>query len=178
MKTSEIKVGGTYLTKVTNSVVPVRLDRENPHGGWDATNLVTNKRVRIKTAQRLRGPANRKTESKDIMLAASAPVPKATKPVKDATPAKAAKPQATREPKAGKMSALDAAAKVLGESATPMTTGEMIEAMAAKGLWTSPGGKTPAATLYSAILRELKVKGAASRFTKTERGKFALAAKS
>jgi hypothetical protein len=27
----------------------------------------------------------------------------------------------------------------------------MIEAMAAKRYWTSPGGKTPAATLYTAV---------------------------
>ena len=31
----------------------------------------------------------------------------------------------------------------------------MIDAMTTKGLWTSPGGKTPHATLYSAILREI-----------------------
>jgi len=171
MKANEINVGETYLAKVTNSVVPVRIDRENPHGGWDATNLATNKPVRIKSAQRLRGPANRKPEAKDVTLA-SAAKPKATK---EAMPAKVAKTATKREPKAGKLSALDAAAKVLAETATPMTTGEMIEAMGAKGYWTSPGGKTPAATLYSAILRELKVKGPASRFTKTERGKFAIA---
>jgi hypothetical protein len=83
----------------------------------------------------------------------------------------------TREPKAdGKLSALDAAAKVLGEAAAPMTTGEMIATMAEKGYWSSPGGKTPAATLYSAILRELSTKGDQSRFVKTERGKFALKA--
>jgi hypothetical protein len=70
-----------------------------------------------------------------------------------------------------KLSALDAAAKVLAEEGRPMTCQEMIDAMAAKGYWTSPGGKTPAATLYSALLREL-AKGAASRFVKTERGKF------
>jgi hypothetical protein len=49
----------------------------------------------------------------------------------------------------------------------------MIEAMAAKGYWTSPGGQTPAQTLYAAILRETQVKGKDARFTKTERGKFA-----
>ena len=38
-----------------------------------------------------------------------------------------------------------------------------------------PGhGKTPASTLYAAILREITLKGDASRFAKTERGKFAL----
>jgi hypothetical protein len=52
----------------------------------------------------------------------------------------------------------------------------MIAAMAQKGYWTSPGGATPAATLYSAILRELQKKGDASRFVKSEPGKFMLRA--
>jgi hypothetical protein len=81
-------------------------------------------------------------------------------------------PKRKDETKSKKTSALDAAAKVLGESGGPMTTKEMIEAMAKKGYWTSPGGKTPAATLYSAILREIKTKGKEARFKKTERGKF------
>ena len=89
--------------------------------------------------------------------------------------AKAAKKaKAPKEKANGKLSALDAAAKVLGEAKEPMNTKAMIEAMAAKGYWTSPGGKTPHATLYSAILREIEVKGADSRFKKTERGMFAL----
>ena len=74
-----------------------------------------------------------------------------------------------------KLSALEAAARVLGESGQAMNCQEMIEAMAAKGYWTSPGGKTPSATLYSAILKELKTKGTDARFRKTERGQFALA---
>jgi len=85
---------------------------------------------------------------------------------------KAKKPKAQADPK--KLSALDAAAKVLGEAGQPMNCQEMIQAMAAKGYWTSPGGKTPSATLYSGILRELKTKGKEARFQKTERGKFAL----
>jgi len=72
-----------------------------------------------------------------------------------------------------KLSALDAAAKVLQEAGQPMNCQEMIQAMAAKGYWTSPGGQTPHATLYSAILREINRKGANARFKKTERGKFA-----
>ena len=86
---------------------------------------------------------------------------------------KAAKESAPAKPK--KLSALDAAAKVLGEASEPMNCQELIEAMAKKGYWTSPGGKTPHATLYSAILRELKAKGKEARFKKTERGKFAAA---
>ena len=73
-----------------------------------------------------------------------------------------------------KMSALDAAAKVLAESKTPMTCKEMIGAMAAKGYWTSPAGRTPDRTLYSALLRQISAKGKDARFQKTERGKFAL----
>ena len=72
-----------------------------------------------------------------------------------------------------KLSALDAAAKVLGESKVPLNSKEMIEAMATKGYWKSPGGKTPHATLYAAILREIQTKGKEARFTKTDRGHFA-----
>ena len=55
-----------------------------------------------------------------------------------------------------------------------MTTKEMVAAMESKGYWKSPGGKTPHATLYSAIAREIGAKGRESRFAKSERGKFTL----
>jgi hypothetical protein len=64
---------------------------------------------------------------------------------------KSAKPA----PKPKKLSAIDAVAQVHAASKEPMNTREMIDAMTAKSLWTSPGGKTPLATLYSAILREI-----------------------
>ena len=69
--------------------------------------------------------------------------------------------------------ALDAAALVLAESPDPLNCRRMIEAMAAKGYWTSPGGKTPASTLYAAILKEIVTKDKESRFRITARGKFA-----
>ena len=107
----------------------------------------------------------------------AAPVPSGG----DAPPAEApAKPKRQRkantpaEPKVKKPSALDAAARVLGEAGTAMTCKEMIGAMAAKGYWSSPGGKTPDATLCSDILREITVKGEQSRFLKTAPGRFAL----
>ena len=71
------------------------------------------------------------------------------------------------------LSCLNAAAKVLVEKGEPMNCKEMIEEMAAKGYWTTPGGKTPHATLYSSIAREIRDKGKDSRFKKSERGKFA-----
>ncbi|MBC7853069.1 MAG: winged helix-turn-helix domain-containing protein, partial [Pirellulaceae bacterium] len=97
-------------------------------------------------------------------------------------PLKGKKGKATKGAKSGKakkasgpkkLSAINAAAQVLADSKDPMTCQELIEAMEKRGLWTSPGGKTPAATLYSAILREIQNRGADSRFKKTERGKFA-----
>jgi hypothetical protein len=57
VKRSEIEIGQVYLAKVSNQVVQVRIESENRHGGWDATNLTTGKKVRIKSAQRLRSEA-------------------------------------------------------------------------------------------------------------------------
>ncbi len=75
---------------------------------------------------------------------------------------------------AEKLSALDAAVRVLAEAGQPMTCREMIEAMAAGGYWKSPAGKTPSATLSSAILRELETKSDQARFRKVGRGRFDL----
>jgi hypothetical protein len=95
-----------------------------------------------------------------------------------AAPAKPKQVRKVRQTEGGgtqkKASALDAAARVLGEEGQAMTCKELIAAMAAKGYWSSPGGKTPEATLYSAVLRELQAKGEQARFVKAERGKFAL----
>jgi len=74
-----------------------------------------------------------------------------------------------------RLSALDAAAKVLAETGQPMRCSELIAAMTAKGYWTSPAGKTPASTLYAALLRELGTKKDQARFRKTARGTFGLA---
>src|SRR4051812_30402985 len=57
MKKHEIEVGGMYVTKVGGRQAEVRIDRVNPRGGWDATSLTTNKKVRIKNPQQLRPAA-------------------------------------------------------------------------------------------------------------------------
>ena len=93
---------------------------------------------------------------------------------KGAKAPQAKKPRQAKTACASKLSAIDAAAKVLEEIGQPMNAKGMIEAMSAKGYWTSPGGKTPWATLYSAILAEITKKGKESRFQKTDRGHFAL----
>ena len=98
--------------------------------------------------------------------------PKGPKPPKAEKPAKAPKPE---KPK--RVSALDAAAKVIADSKEPMRAIDMVALMEAQGLWKSPGGKTPEATLYAAIIREIAAKGKDARFAKHDRGLFVAGAK-
>jgi HB1, ASXL, restriction endonuclease HTH domain len=112
------------------------------------------------------------TKGKATKAAKAAPAP--------ADPAAVPTPPAAPEPPApapaqspNQMSALDAAAKVLAETGQPMSCPELIAAMAAQGYWSSPKGKTPAATLYAAMTREATTKGATSRFRKVGPGRFA-----
>jgi len=90
---------------------------------------------------------------------------KATKATKKANTA--AKPA-----EATKMSGLAAAARVLKESGEAMNAKTMVETMLAKGYWTT-GGRTPSATIYAAVIREIAAKKTDSRFKKTDRGLFA-----
>ncbi len=94
---------------------------------------------------------------------------------KKASKGKAAKTSARKRSQGnGKLSGLDAAAQVLAKAKEPMGCKEMVEQAIGKGLW-SPGGKTPQATLYAAIIREIAKKGKGARFKKVDRGRFALA---
>jgi len=101
---------------------------------------------------------------------------KTKKAAKAANPPKAAKAAATRKaatPANDKpVSGLDAAAKVLKDAGQPMRARELVNTMIERGLWKS-GGKTPWATIYAAVIREIAAKGKASRFRKTDRGLFA-----
>jgi hypothetical protein len=106
--------------------------------------------------------------------AAAQPQTPVAVPTKPKRGRKVKKPEPPQHVQEKKVSALDAAAKVLGETGQAMTCKELVAAMATKGYWTSPGGKTPEATLYSAVLRELQTKGEQARFVKAERGKFVL----
>ena len=129
------------------------------------------------TGECIKGGDHKWTEDKEgeYCIECLEPKPKAkTGKPKATKPAAEKKAKAKGETKTKKLSAIDAAAKVLTDAKKPLNAKEMIEAMGAKGLWTSPGGKTPHATLYSAILREINVKGKDARFKKTDRGQFAI----
>lgn len=97
-------------------------------------------------------------------------------PAKRATARKATAKKTTGTKKAkAKMSQMAAAERVLAEASEPMNCQQMVEAMAKKRLWKSPGGKTPHATLYASLLRHIRKHGKDARFNKTDRGLFALA---
>ncbi len=289
MKKNDVETGATYVAKVSGKLARVRIERESPHGGWEAVNVDTGRRVRIKSAQRLRFEAVSPRRAKAIAAAdqenarlrdvrerspdgmtaseramaqsavagsadaggtspledlpdgeacdaaydrdvcatvgcdqpaaltylgrprcqacyedevadgdESSETPnyeendmakakkttkksatKTTKAPKAVKQPKAAKPKVERKPageaKPKRVSALDAAAEVLRKAGKPMRSQEMIVAMAEQGLWESPAGKTPHATLYAAILREISAKGGEARFRKADRGQFAYA---
>ncbi len=185
MKKADVTLGKTYTAKVTDRIVPVRIDRENPQGGWDGTNLKTKKKIRIKSARRLRGvycsdadvqPAqsdNRRLAN-ERTTAPSPPVATRAKKAEKASKATNASRKtntAQRGAKQKRPSALDGAAQLLAEASEPLSCKTMVHLMLERKLWKT-GGKTPANTLYAAILREIKIKGTASRFRKVERGKF------
>jgi len=215
MKNAEVEIGGTYACKVSDKLTTVRIDRENPRGGWDATNLTTRKAVRIKNPRRLRGRAGdgaaegarvAKMASEATMATKANPerntaqqgAPEAAPQAKERTCYVCNKPIATKsdgqfispgiyrhkscdpvdgakqgKPRRKRGGVLDAATQVLAETGEAMTAGGMMAAILEKGLWTTKG-KTPAATLYASILREIQKKGDEARFVKSERGKFAL----
>ena len=62
MQKHNIKVGSTYIVKVSGTLAKVRITREHARGGWYGTNLATGREIRIRTAARLRSevlPAQR-----------------------------------------------------------------------------------------------------------------------
>ena len=264
MKKDEVQVGKVYTAKVTDKLVPVRIDAESRHGGWDATNLATGKKVRIKSPQRLRAElkadgakpaevadaadavgtavdgkhlkgiaaadqekarlrderkaspdgmtaseramaksASQKTacpncgstdvdedgdcakcrepkvaskKGRQAKKATTSPTAakggkKTAKATTKAKPKKAATRAKQGDQRAKRSSGLDAAARVLAESKEPMNCREIVDVAFEKGYWKS-SGKTPWATIYSAMIREIAAKGKESRFKKVDRGRF------
>jgi len=175
MKKNDVKIGGVYTAKVSNRLVPVRIDAEKGTG-WSATNLATGKTIYIKSAQRLRGKAKDAATKPAVPKATQSPTAatgakQSAKATTKAKPEKAATRAKQGDKKAKKPSGLDAAARVLAESTEPMGVRQIVEVAFAKGYWKS-GGATPWATIYSAMTREIATKGKESRFKKVGRGRF------
>ena len=165
----KIEVGKVYSTKVGGTFLPVRIDRSLGHGRYEGVCMPDGKTVKVATdAVKGGGVTVEQWQAQRQPQEQDAPAPVAEPKVKK--PRAAAKEKKDRKP-----SGLDAAAAVLAEAGTPMNTSDMVKRMLETGLWKT-GGKTPAATIYAAIIREISVKGEASRFRKTDRGHFELTA--
>lgn len=115
-------------------------------------------------------PSTRKVTKKVTKKAA-----KVVKPAKKDGKAKKASPASNghaKPAKAGSLSGLDAAHKVLVGSDEPMTIMQIVETIFKKKLWET-SGKTPGQTISAAVQREIRDKGKESRFKKVGRGLFA-----
>ena len=159
MKKEEIKTGNLYTMKVGKNTIAVRIMSQDKDGHWIGNNLKTNNNVIIKSANQLTGvyravKGKAQKENKTSELAKDI----TTKNERDTT----------------RLGGLSGAVKVLQEAGQPLNCQEMVKQMLEKGYWKTEG-KTPSATLHSAISREIKEKGAESRFRKIERGKFEFA---
>ena len=159
MKKADIKIGNVYNTKIGKKTVSVRIMSKNKIGQWVGLDA-DNKEVVIKSDKQLRSPHLPKSS-----YAGKKEPPHRTLPSKMAKPKK--------ERTVAKTGGLSAAVKVIQEANEPLNCQEMIKRILEKG-YRKTDGKTPAATIYSAIIREIKEKGADARFRKTERGKFEL----
>ena len=129
-----------------------------------------------KTTNATKAPATKAHTRRRPPKAATTPAP-----AKDATRANTAAPKAKpkpqrKPPKPPHVSALSAAVLVLASApAEGLSAKAMIKQMVAQKLWNSPKGKTPEASLYAAIIREIGRKGKDARFRKVDRGRFVLA---
>lgn len=116
--------------------------------------------------------AKKSPPKRPVSPASGAKAKKAATPPADApnaTPAAVVR----RPPKEPKASAIRAALIVLKDAPPEgMSAKDMVDAMASRKLWTSPGGKTPEASLYASIIREIAKKGEGARFRKVSRGRF------
>jgi len=169
MAKKQIQIGLVYSAKVGGTFLPVRIDKSLGHGRYEGVCMSSGKTVKtctdaVKGAGETVEQWQARRKPKDAPVAAAEP--KTKKPRAAATP----KTKKERKP-----SGLDAAVAVLAEAGKPMNTADMVKRMLETGLWKT-NGKTPAATIYAAIIREIAVKGDASRFRKIDRGHFELTA--
>ena len=149
-KTLKIETDKVYEITIGKNVTTIKVlkveRRVNGQLVYDCLNVKTNKRLTVSDAKRF---------LREI---------KAENPVETAT-SEAGKQSCV-------LSGLDAAYKVLVEAQRPMKVKEIAEIALSSGLC-GLKGVTPEFTISSAIQRDIKVKGDASRFVKAERGLFA-----
>lgn len=177
MKKDQVRIGNLYSAKVSGGV---RLRAQvAPHGAAEPKAAKLPAPHVAPVAGDVGPGAAPAGEGEPGRKAASPRPPKPTPGRKgkrsQVRPTKGTKPAPRKRDPNRPMSGLDAAAKVLADKGEPMRVSDIVEAAAKKGLWKSKAGKTPEATVYAAIIREIRDKGVESRFVKKDRGLFAAA---
>ncbi len=187
MNENDISLGKCYLARFSKVEMPVRLERNDPKGGWIARSLTHGRRVRIKDASQLLGVydnnalrtiAASTTPNRRSGIVEPATLSCAQTQEEQASPRRVVVTIIRPEPASKKivlvrLTLLDAARRVLSETKKAMTTREIVKTATDKEYWTTDAS-TPWATLHAALSREIREKGDASRFVKAGRGKFAL----
>ncbi|MBI5724287.1 MAG: winged helix-turn-helix domain-containing protein [Planctomycetes bacterium] len=167
MEKKNIEIGKVYSAKYGGTWLSVRIDKSLGHGRYEGTSLPSGKVV-ITSTDAIRGDGQSEEQWKASRAPKTHDLPVPVPP----PAAKIEKPKAEKKKQRGP-SGLDSAAKVLGDAKGPLNTAEIVKRMLDRGLWKT-NGKTPAATIYAAICREIKSRGPKSRFKKTDKGMFTL----
>ena len=174
MKLENVKVGEAYTLKVGKNLVAVTAMSVDAKGKITVC-PASGKMITVADAGRLTvrtvadgvGRPSAKGAAHGAQRKAAAP--KATK----AAPGRNVGQQGAPQAKEKRVGLVDAAILVLTGRQQADELKDIVKAILAKKLW-STSGKTPGATLYSCILREIQKKGAEARFKKVDRGQFAL----
>lgn len=172
MKATNIKVGHDYRITQGRGQSTVRVTAHDNESGVWTCRTEKGAEITVKDAKRFlkEAPAPSKTGGLGRMVG------KLTSVLTD----KGKKDDGSREestskkrgvPPKGKMSAVDAAARVLGEVKEPLNVKQIAEIADRLNYCELPGA-TPSATISSAIQKEIKDKGGNARFVRTERGKY------
>jgi hypothetical protein len=181
-ESKKVKVGLVYSAKVGSSWLPVRIDKSLGHGRYQGASMPSGTKLTVPTtAIKGDGQTVEQWEKQNTPKPDETPAPAAA-PTADGgagskksaaaeQPAKAKKERKTAGPR---KSLANAAVLVLADAKEPMNAKAIVEKATADGLYEPGKGKTPHATLYSAMLREARETD--GRFQKTHRGLWELTA--
>jgi hypothetical protein len=167
MRLENVKAGETYMLKVGKNAVQVAVKAVDEKGKITVT-TAGGKTVTVADAGRL---AVHHTNVPQAAKGArgKATTPKATKAASGRNVGEKGAPRGEGK----RLGLVEAAIQVMKAAGNPMNCQDVVKAILEKKLWETTG-KTPAATLYSSILRDIQKKGADARFKKVDRGQFAL----
>jgi len=181
MMNEEIRLGQCWMVRLSKRDLCVRLESHTPDGGWTARVMSHGRMVTIKNASQLLQRCDKvriytiaettkpNRRSHAVPPPRNEPMLKKAELKKEKVIVKAAIPLEQSAP----LSLLDAAAMVLRESQSALSTREIIALVVERGLW-KPTGATPWATLNAELNRNIKTLGTQSRFRKIGRGAYVL----